>query len=80
MLLKTFQDTLRTADRELTMAMITTMIRKVLIASSLPDNSVAQIPTIKPSQIQTAKKIKHHQKHLQKLYDAIVRVDTDEKQ
>ncbi len=38
-LLYIFRDTLRTADRELTMAMLTTMIRKVLIASfTSPDS------------------------------------------
>jgi len=38
-LLSVFRDTLRTADRELTMAMLTTMIRKVLIASFTDPNS-----------------------------------------
>jgi L-lactate utilization protein LutB len=57
-LLYTFRDTLRTADRELTMAMLTTMIRKVLIASFLPSkSSLNALPSIKSSQIATAQKI-----------------------
>lgn len=79
-LFTTFQDTLRTADRELTMAMITTMIRKILIAASLPHDSIENLPMIKPTQVSTAKKIMKDQESLRKLYDAIVRVDTDEKQ
>lgn len=79
-LFTTFQDTLRTADRELTMAMTTTMIRKILIATSLPYDSIENLPMIKPSQINTAKKITKDKERIQKLYDAIVRVDTDEKQ
>jgi DNA polymerase III delta subunit len=38
-LLYVFRDTLRTADREKTMAMLTTMIRKILIASFIPSIS-----------------------------------------
>jgi len=38
-LLYVFRDTLRTADRELTMAMLTTMIRKVLIACFVSSSS-----------------------------------------
>ena len=57
-LLYTFRDTLRTADKELTMAMLTTMIRKVLIASYLPsESSLNSLPSIKPTQIAIAKKI-----------------------
>jgi DNA polymerase III delta subunit len=38
-LLYVFRDTLRTSDRELTMATLTTMIRKVLIACFIPSIS-----------------------------------------
>ncbi len=80
-LLFTFRDTLRTADRELTMAMITTMLRKVLIASYLPsESSLRALPTIKPSQVTTARKIGDDREVLKKLYDAIVRIDMEEKQ
>jgi|GEM_PF-1032965 len=80
-LLYTFRDTLRTADRELTMAMLTTMLRKVLIASFLPsESSVKALSAIKPSQATTAKKIGNDREILKKLYDAIVTLDTDEKQ
>lgn len=80
-LLYTFRDTLRTADRELTMAMLTTMLRKVLIASFLPsESSLKALPTIKPSQINTARKIGNDREILKKLYDALVTIDTDEKQ
>ncbi len=80
-LLYTFRDTLRTADKELTMAMLTTMIRKVLIASYLPSaSSLNTLPSIKPTQIATAKKIWNDREMLKKLYDAIVLLDTEEKQ
>jgi len=80
-LLYTFRDTLRTADRELTMAMLTTMLRKVLIASFLPsESSLRALPAIKSSQINTAQRIGRDREILKKLYDAIVTIDTDEKQ
>jgi DNA polymerase III delta subunit len=80
-LLYTFRDTLRTADKELTMAMLTTMLRKVLIASFLPsDASLRALSAIKPSQATTAKKIGNDRERLKKLYDALVTLDTDEKQ
>ncbi len=80
-LLYTFRDTLRTADKELTMAMLTTMIRKVLIASYLPsESSLNSLPSIKPTQIAIAKKIWNDRETLKKLYDAIVLLDTEEKQ
>lgn len=80
-LLYVFRDTLRTADRELTMAMLTTMLRKVLIASFLPSqSSIDSVPAIKPSQATTAKKIGNDRERLQKLYEALVTIDTDEKQ
>lgn len=80
-LLYTFRDTLRTADRELTMAMLTTMLRKVLIASFLPSEaSVKALSAIKPSQANTAQRIGRDREILKKLYDAIVTIDTDEKQ
>jgi hypothetical protein len=80
-LLYTFRDTLRTADRELTMAMLTTMLRKVLIASFLPnESSIKALSSIKPSQVSTAQRIGRDREVLRKLYDAIVTIDTDEKQ
>lgn len=76
-LLYVFRDTLRTADRELTMAMLTTMIRKVLIACFIP--SISWLP-ITPGQQSTAKKIGHDRESIKKLYEAIVMLDAAEKQ
>lgn len=76
-----FRDTLRTADPELTMAMITTMIRKVLIALVLLENPLIQhLSDIKPSQISTARNIQGQKKKLKELYDTIVTIDIKEKQ
>lgn len=78
-LLYVFRDALRTADRELTMAMITTIIRKVLIACFLSDTSLSHLPDIKSSQITLAKKIRHERVKIQKLFNSIVSIDADEK-
>ena len=76
-LLYIFRDTLRTADRELTMAMLTTMIRKVLIACFIWSNS--SLP-ITPGQLSTAKRIWHDRINIKYLYDDIVMLDAAEKQ
>lgn len=63
------------------MAMITTMIRKVLIALVLLENPLIQhLSDIKPSQISTARNIQGQKKKLKELYDTIVTIDIKEKQ
>jgi len=64
------------------MAMITTMLRKVLIACFLPsEKSIEAISFIKPSQVAIAKKIRAtDRERLKKLYDALILIDTNEKQ
>lgn len=67
---------METADHELTMAMMITMIRKILIAASF--NQISSLP-ITPGQKSTGKKLLPYKKSLKKLYDDIVAVDIAEK-
>ncbi len=67
---------METADHELTMAMIITMIRKILISASF--SRINNLP-ISPGQRYTGKKLLPYKKNLKKLYDDIVSVDTKEK-
>ncbi len=63
---------METADHELTMAMMTTIIRKVTIAAFFENTS--HLP-MTPSQRTTAKKLFTSRMSLKKLYDDIVQVD-----
>lgn len=67
---------METADHELTMAMMITMIRKVLIASAFP--SIGNV-AITPGQKKTGQRLAHEKKSIKKLYDRIVAVDIAEK-
>ena len=65
-----------TADHELTMAMMITMIRKTLIASFYPN--IGDVP-ITPGQKKTGQRLSGQKKSIKKLYDRIVAVDIAEK-
>ncbi|MBP7773511.1 hypothetical protein KA071_00255 [Candidatus Gracilibacteria bacterium] len=67
---------METADHELTMAMMITMMRKILIAAHF--NRINNLP-ITPGQKSTGKRLLSHKKALKKLYDDIVAVDIAEK-
>jgi hypothetical protein len=67
---------METADHELTMAMMITMIRKTLIAAVYPD--IGDIP-ITSGQRNTGKRLSGQRKSIKKLYDTIVAVDIAEK-
>lgn len=67
---------METADHELTMAMMITMIRKILIAAHF--NRINNLP-ISPGQRNTGKRLLPNKKALKKLYDDIVAVDIAEK-
>lgn len=67
---------METADHELTMAMMITMIRKILISATFPRAN--ELP-ITPGQRNTGKRLLPHKKALKKLYDDIVAVDIAEK-
>ena len=67
---------METADHELTVAMMITMIRKVLIAATFP--SLGDVP-ITPWQKKTGQRLASHKKSIKNLYDRIVAVDIAEK-
>lgn len=67
---------IETADHELTMAMMITMIRKILIATHF--SRIQNLP-ISPGQRNTGKRLLPQKKSLKKLYDTIVEVDIAEK-
>lgn len=67
---------METADHELTMAMMITMIRKILISTIFP--RITNLP-ITPGQRNTGKRLLPHKQALRKLYDTIVAVDIAEK-
>ncbi len=67
---------METADHELTVAMMITMIRKILIAASF--NQINHLP-ISPTQRSTWKRLMWSKKWLKKLYDEIVAIDIAEK-
>lgn len=65
-----------TADHELTMATMITMIRKILICATFPN--IGDIPVTR-GQKTTGAKLRNEQKALKKLYDNIIAVDIAEK-
>jgi hypothetical protein len=67
---------METADHELTMAMMITIIRKILISAHF--NKINNLP-ITPNQKNTGKKLYSQKKALKKMYDDIVAVDIAEK-
>lgn len=67
---------METADHELTMAMMITMIRKILVAAVFPD--IGDVP-ITPGQRKTGQRLSREKKWVKKLYDSIVAVDIAEK-
>lgn len=67
---------METADHELTVAMMITMIRKILIAASFQHTD--KLP-ITPTQKSTGKRLMGNKKWLKKLYDEIVAIDIAEK-
>lgn len=67
---------METADHELTVAMMITMIRKILIAASF--QQIGNLP-ISPTQRSTGKRLMWNKKWLKKLYDDIVAIDIAEK-
>lgn len=67
---------METADHELTVAMMITMIRKILIAASF--QQIGNLP-IAPTQRSTGKRLMWNKKWLKKLYDDIVAIDIAEK-
>jgi len=67
---------METADHELTMAMMITMIRKILIVTHF--SKIQNLP-ITPGQRNTGKRLLPHKKALKKLYDSIIEVDIAEK-
>lgn len=75
-LIKIWRRLMETADHELTMAMMITIIRKIVIASHFQHTN--NLP-ITPGQRNTAKRLLSHKKSLKKLYDDIVAVDIAEK-
>lgn len=75
-MIKIWKRLMETADHELTMAMMITMLRKILIAAHF--NRTNNLP-ITPGQRNTGKRLLSHKKALKKLYDDIVAVDIAEK-
>ncbi len=73
-----FRHLMETADHELSMASIITMIRKTLIISVFPDAS-NKLPTISETQKRAGKKLVSIKYDVKKLYDDIVAVDIAEK-
>lgn len=73
---ETWTRLMETADHELTMAGIITMIRKVLVCATFPD--IGNIP-VTPGQKKTGARLRYEQKNIKKLYDRIVAVDIAEK-
>lgn len=69
---------METADHELSMASIITMIRKTLIASVFTEN-VGRLTTISENQKRTGRKLVSIKYEVKKLYDDIVAVDIAEK-
>lgn len=67
---------METADHELSMAMMITMIRKILISATFNQNM--NLP-ITPGQKNTGRKLLPYKKNLKKLYDEIIAVDIAEK-
>lgn len=67
---------MKTADRELTMSMMTTMIAKTLIAAK--SNNTAGAP-ITDGQLNTGKRLRQRHASIQRLYDTIVAMDRAEK-
>lgn len=67
---------METADHELTMAMMITMIRKVLVTAVFPN--IGDIP-VTPGQRKTGARLSRDKKSIKKLYDTIVAVDIAEK-
>ncbi len=75
-MISTWQRLMDTADHELTMASIITMIRKILICATFPN--IGDIPVTR-GQKTTGAKLRNEQKAIKKLYDAIIAVDIAEK-
>lgn len=75
-MISTWQRLIDTADHELTMASIITMIRKILICATFPN--IGDIPVTR-GQKTTGSKLRNEQKALKKLYDNIIAVDIAEK-
>ncbi len=75
-LIRTWQRLMDTADHELTMASIITMIRKTLVCATFPN--IGDIPVTR-GQKTTGTKLRSEQKALKKLYDTIIGVDIAEK-
>ncbi len=75
-MIKIWTRLMETADHELTMAMMITMIRKILISTIFP--RISNLP-ITPGQRNTGKRLLPHKQTLRKLYDDIVAVDIAEK-
>lgn len=75
-MIKIWSRLMETADHELTMAMMITMIRKILISAIFPNTWGLPIT---PGQRNTGKRLLPHKKALKKLYDDIVAVDIAEK-
>jgi len=71
-----WQRLVETADHELTMAMMITMVRKILISASF--SRIQNLP-ITPGQKNTGKRLLSQKKSLKKLYDNIIEVDIAEK-
>lgn len=72
----TWKKIMRTSDRELTMATLTTIVGKTLFASLLP--GIHGLP-LTPNQIATGQRQIPYRIQLKKLYDALVSADTAEK-
>lgn len=75
-MISTWQRLMDTADHELTMASIITMIRKILVCATFPN--IGDIPVTR-GQKTTGTKLRNEQKALKKLYDNIIAVDIAEK-
>ena len=75
-MIKIWSRLMETADHELTMAMMITIIRKILISAHF--NKINNLP-ITPNQKNTGKKLYSQKKALKKMYDDIVAVDIAEK-
>jgi hypothetical protein len=67
---------METADHELTMAMIVTMIRKTLVAATFP--KIGDVP-ITPGQKKNGQRLAYMQKSIKKLFDTLIEVDIAEK-
>jgi DNA polymerase III delta subunit len=75
-MISVWQRLMETADHELTMAMMITMMRKILISASF--SRIQNLP-ITPGQRNTGKRLLSQKKSLKKLFDDIVEVDIAEK-